>query len=216
MRPNPSSHKRKPSVRSGFTLIELLVVIAIIAILAVVVVLTLNPAELLRQSRDSNRISDLATMKNALGIYVEDQSGVASFSLGSSTTCYNSTPGGATTTYVPNASGTWTSTTTCSTWFSSATSTVSAATGRSISNAGWLPVNFSAISAGSPISVLPIDPVNTDGTTSTKTAGALFYGYATNGSVYKLSAFMESTKYSTGGLSDAETNDGGNNNYVYE
>src|ERR1700690_1366993 len=38
-----SSHK-------AFTLIELLVVIAIIAILAVVVILTLNPAELLRQS----------------------------------------------------------------------------------------------------------------------------------------------------------------------
>ena len=41
--------------RSGFTLIELLVVIAIIAILAVVVILTLNPAQLLAQARDSTR-----------------------------------------------------------------------------------------------------------------------------------------------------------------
>src|SRR6185437_16819322 len=60
--------------RKGFTLIELLVVIAIIAILAVVVVLTLNPAELLRQARDSNRTSDFATLKSALGLYGADVS----------------------------------------------------------------------------------------------------------------------------------------------
>src|SRR5580704_3649915 len=60
--------------RKGFTLIELLVVIAIIAVLAVVVVLTLNPAELLRQARDSNRISDFATLKSAIGLYSEDVS----------------------------------------------------------------------------------------------------------------------------------------------
>src|ERR1700735_5458636 len=58
--------------RSGFTLIELLVVIAIIAILSVVVVLTLNPAELLRQARDSNRVSDFATIKSAMGLYGAD------------------------------------------------------------------------------------------------------------------------------------------------
>ncbi len=58
--------------QKGFTLIELLVVIAIIAILAVVVILTLNPAELLRQSRDSNRVSDFATLKSAIGLYSED------------------------------------------------------------------------------------------------------------------------------------------------
>ena len=49
------------SPKKGFTLIELLIVIAIIAILAVVVVLVLNPAELLRQSRDSQRLSDIST-----------------------------------------------------------------------------------------------------------------------------------------------------------
>ncbi len=46
---------------SAFTLVELLVVIAIIAILAVEVTLTLNPAQLLAQSRDATRISDMAT-----------------------------------------------------------------------------------------------------------------------------------------------------------
>ena len=45
--------------RESFTLIELLVVLALVAILSVVVILTLNPAELIKQARDSNRLSDL-------------------------------------------------------------------------------------------------------------------------------------------------------------
>jgi prepilin-type N-terminal cleavage/methylation domain-containing protein len=52
--------------RHDFTLIELLVVIAIIAILSVIVILTLNPAQLLMQARDSNRISDMSTLNDAL------------------------------------------------------------------------------------------------------------------------------------------------------
>src|SRR6056297_1976317 len=46
----------------AFTLIELLVVIAILSVLAVAVTLILNPAELMRQARDSTRLSDLATI----------------------------------------------------------------------------------------------------------------------------------------------------------
>src|ERR1700719_2922177 len=78
--------------KKGFTLIELLVVIAIIAILSVVVVLTLNPAELLRQSRDSNRLSDLDTLNHALSIYNADQSTGANFNMGSSSVIYVSIP----------------------------------------------------------------------------------------------------------------------------
>src|ERR1700691_308696 len=78
-------------MKKGFTLIEILVVIAIIAILAAVVVLTLNPAELLRQSRDANRVSDMATLTSALSLYNTDQSGASTFSMGSTTTAYPST-----------------------------------------------------------------------------------------------------------------------------
>jgi prepilin-type N-terminal cleavage/methylation domain-containing protein len=203
----------------GFTLIELLVVIAIIAILAVVVVLTLNPAQLLAQSRDSNRISDMATLKSALGLYATDQSGTAGFSLGAPGTCYNSTPGATSTFYTPNASGTWGPATTCTAWFATA-STGSSAFGRSVNGTGWLPVDFASTTSGTPIGALPVDPINTDGTSpgTSKALGALFYGYITNGSTYKLSAFMESAKYSTNGSNDVESNvyDGGINNYVYE
>jgi prepilin-type N-terminal cleavage/methylation domain-containing protein len=64
----------------GFTLIELLVVIAIIAVISVVVILTLNPVELLRQSRDSNRFSDLATLNEAVVIFSEDALGSSNHS----------------------------------------------------------------------------------------------------------------------------------------
>ena len=60
--------------RKAFTLIELLVVIGIIAIIAVVIVLVINPAQLLMQTRDSNRISDMAAMMEALPTYITDQS----------------------------------------------------------------------------------------------------------------------------------------------
>jgi prepilin-type N-terminal cleavage/methylation domain-containing protein len=68
--PPPMKLDRSPRTDSvairptGFTLIELLVVIAIIAILAVVVVLTLNPVQLLAESRDANRVSDMATLQS--------------------------------------------------------------------------------------------------------------------------------------------------------
>src|SRR3989338_3678634 len=60
--------------KKGFTLLELLIVIAIIAILSVVLIVALNPAETLRKTRDSQRISDLSSLKTALGIYVTETS----------------------------------------------------------------------------------------------------------------------------------------------
>ena len=76
----------------GFTLIELLIVIGIIAVLAVVVLLTLNPAELLRQARDSNRVSDLASLNSALSYYLADVSGATYANLVGS--CYFHMTGG--------------------------------------------------------------------------------------------------------------------------
>lgn len=172
--PQPRNRKR------AFTLIELLVVIAIIAILSVVVILTLNPAELLRQSRDANRVSDLSTLNTALGIY--GAQGGTSF--GSSSVIYVSIADPTATSTagdqcqglnLPTApSGT--------TYFCPASSTL-----RNTNSNGWIPVNFSTLSAGSPLGTLPQDPTN-------QTSSNLYYTYSTNGTQYIVTSIPESTK----------------------
>lgn len=59
-------------MRKGFTLVELLVVIAIIAILAGGVVVMINPVQKLRESRDSRRVQDLQTIKQAVDLALTD------------------------------------------------------------------------------------------------------------------------------------------------
>ena len=208
----------KTGKRKGFTLIELLIVIAIIAVLAIVVILSLNPAELLRQARDSNRISDMATIKSALALYLAD---VATPALGTAGNCYVSiaTSAGFA---VPNQGGTWvTGSSSCNSWFSTASTTVNSSS-RSINGSGWIPVNFNAISSGAPIGQVPIDPVNASGTPSctgtspSLSSCALFYGYIISGTTFETSAFMESKKFSHGGSADVETGAGTGNTYVYE
>jgi prepilin-type N-terminal cleavage/methylation domain-containing protein len=177
------------SSQKGFTLIELLVVIAIVAVLAVTVLLTLNPAQLLRQARDSNRTQDLATMKSALSLYLSDAS---SPSLGSSTLCYAHTSSSAAN---------------CTARFSGGTITLSSSL--STAGSGWIPVDFTGISAGAPVSVLPIDPVNNS---------TYYYAYKANDSLktFEINADMESTKFASGGSSDLEGTDGGNSNTLFE
>jgi prepilin-type N-terminal cleavage/methylation domain-containing protein len=168
--------------RRAFTLIELLVVIAIIAILSVVVILTLNPAELLRQSRDSNRLSDLATTQSAISLYNTDQSGSSGYSLGSSTVTYLSTPDpAATTTAGTDCSGLG---------FPSggAFHCAASSTFKKTDGTGWIPINLSTISSGAPLSNLPVDPINS-------TSSNEYYTYQTNGTTFRLVAVPESQKY---------------------
>ena len=167
----------------GFTLIELLVVIAIMAVLATVIVVVINPAELLRQSRDASRLSDLAAMNNALGLLLVDQPSV---SLGTSSIVYvsisDSSPTCANVGLPPLPSG-WN-------YACASTSTFTNANG-----AGWLPANFGALSTGSPLSRLPVDPVNA-------TSSGQYYTYTSAGSLWELVALFESTKYQPKGQTD--------------
>lgn len=121
--------------KKGFTLVELLVVIGILAILAAAVVVVLNPAELLRQARDVQRMSDLDTVKSVVALYL-------------------STVSNPTLTSGPFASATgscYSLVGTCST------------RGFAINN-GWVGVDLTAMtSPPPPISAWPRDPIN-DGT----------------------------------------------------
>ena len=55
-------------MHKGFTLIELLIVIAILAILATTVVLVLNPAQILAETRDGQRLNDMGTLQSAISL----------------------------------------------------------------------------------------------------------------------------------------------------
>jgi prepilin-type N-terminal cleavage/methylation domain-containing protein len=168
--------------RKAFTLIELLVVIAIIAILAVVVVLTLNPAALFQQSRDSNRLSDMQTLTSAINLYNSDQGGTPGYSLGTPGVIYIS---------VPDPTATTTAGTNCSglglfgNYHCAASSTY-----RNANGTGWIPIDFASTTTGSPLSVLPVDPVNT-------TSSGEYYQYMTDGNTFEIAGIPESQKYST-------------------
>jgi prepilin-type N-terminal cleavage/methylation domain-containing protein len=221
--------RKNENSKKGFTLLELLIVIAIIAILSVVLVLVLNPAEMLRKARDAQRISDLSTLKTALAIYT---STITSPQLDGVTGTANDTClGGAGTKTIwvsvnTVAGGGETITDTPNGGFTTFTQGTSSATYTLANGVGWLPVNFTAISGGSPISNLPIDPVNdatitTGSDTSTLaaiTSGALMYRYACKSSplTFEIDARLESAAYGVAGSDDRAAKDGGNNAYLFE
>ncbi len=178
--------------RNSFTLIELLIVIAVIGILAAIVVLILNPSQLLAQSRDTSRIQDLGNINDALGVYTSE----GNTSLGSSHTVYVSIP--------DNTSASCADLNLPALPFGWSYNCVTTSTLRNTDGTGWIPVDFQNISVGSPLSVIPIDPVNSPSLSE-------YYTYTTDGSSYELSAFFESTKYQNTAI-----NSGGGNPYMYE
>jgi len=179
---------------AGFTLIELLIVIGIIVILSVVVILTLNPAQLLAQSRDSRRVSDLSALQSALSLYLAD---VTSPNVASdSTKCYHHASSGPTGASLTSCGGRFTAA------LGNVTTTLLTVTGN-----GWIPVDFTSISSGAPISSLPLDPVN-DAT--------YYFAYAgTSTLTYEINVNLESTKY-TSGAGNLEGTDGGTSSTIYE
>ena len=174
--------------QKGFTLLELLIVIAIIAILAAAVLLVINPGELLKKARDTQRVSDLSSLKSAIGLYLTD---VSSPDLDGSDTCgtnvWFSLVGG---------SG-----------YSGGIYPTSTASATLVDGNGWIPIDFTSISTGSPLASLPIDPTN---------SGTLYYTYACDSTnlTYETDAKLESTYYATS--TDKDGTDGGNASTLYE
>jgi type IV pilus assembly protein PilA len=75
----PTSSKTKASSNKnsqGFTLIEILVVIGMIAILATIVIIAINPARQFAQGRNTQRVSNVDTILNAIGQRIADNKGV--------------------------------------------------------------------------------------------------------------------------------------------
>jgi prepilin-type N-terminal cleavage/methylation domain-containing protein len=174
--------------KRGFTLVELLVVIGILAILTAAVVVVLNPAELLKQSRDAQRLSDFDALRSAISLYLSTASNP---SFGSSTIAYTSGTG---------ATACQALTTGCNTSRIGITK---------IDGTGWVPINFNELTAVGltpPLSALPLDPISNN---------LYYYAGAFTGAsttlYYQLDSKLESTKYSTRMISD-----GGPSTSTYE
>ena len=211
----------KKNKDSGFTLLELLIVISIIAILSVALVIVLNPAETLRKSRDAQRLSDLSTMKTAIGLYLTSAATPTLGNASSNATC-KTTP-----------ATVWGTAGTFKIWYSLASS--SAITDTTLDGSttttpafqvttpaltdgtGWIPINFGSLTGGSPISNIPVDPTNTIANLASVASTDLVYRYACSVTplAYEIDAQLESSAYTTA-PNDLRANDGGNSASYYE
>lgn len=212
----------------GFTLLELLIVISVLAILSVALILVLNPTESMRKSRDAQRINDLGTLKTAIGLYLTETAspdldgavGGCLETAGTTAKIFYSYPTAAAlcaTAVVEglDADGDFDTADFCK---YPATAVVSLVDGT-----GWLPVDLASITGGSPISNMPLDPVNTVGTTTIPDSADLVYRYACQGpvttvdmpsNVFEINAQLESDAYTV--KDNKRVNDGGDNVNYYE
>jgi len=178
-------------MQKGFTLLELLIVIGILAILSTTMIIVINPAEMLKKARDSQRISNLNSLKTAISYYITD---AAIPSIGATNQCFSS-----------NVTG-------C-TCLGLAASTTTAQT---IAGAGWIPINFTSVTGGPPISNLPQDPNASTLITSNPSRYFVYLTSSTTSNTFTLVTNMESTYYSNGGTGNVESTDGGYIATLYE
>jgi prepilin-type N-terminal cleavage/methylation domain-containing protein len=177
--------KNKP----GFTLLELLIVIGILAILSTTVLIVINPVNLLMKARDSRRVSELNSLNKAINVFIVS---LPNGSLGSSQTVYTSLPdtnSDCSSYSLPNLPTGW------------VYHCVTETNLRKVDSNGWIPINFTLLDTGSPISHLPIDPINNS---------SLYYTYTTGGS-FELTSLLENPDHH-----DPAINDGGPCPGVYE
>ena len=199
----------------GFTLLELLIVVSIIAILSVALIFVLNPAETLKKSRDAQRISDLATLKTSLALYASSTSTPYLGSSNSNTGCKATPTSPSTSIFYSMASSTGILSGTPVDGSGGTTVTWSATSSPLTDGTGWIPVNLDTLTGGSPISNLPVDPVNTATSTIANPATYTYrYACSVNPIAFEIDAALESTAYTV--TDNKLISDGGNNPNYYE
>ena len=192
--------------KKGFTLIELLIVIGILAVLATTVLLVINPAQMVKQSRDANRITEINQINKAMLLF--QSFGGSSTNMGTHGKVYISIPD-------PTLAAGQTSDCGYSTGNPLDLPTLGGEYEyqcsnpidyRNIDGTGWIPVDLTSVqsSAGTLFSSLPIDPIN-----STE-IDDFYYTYIVGS--WALSATLESDKY----LTTTAINDGGESDTRFE
>ena len=155
--------------------------------------MSLNPQELIKQSRDSTRLSDLQNLNKSLSWFEADTGGTGF--MGSSSVIYVSIPD---------------TTSTCANLGLPTPPSgysyrcVTAQNLQKTDGSGWIPVNFNQISFGKTLTKLPIDPIN-------QTSTGNYYTYVAGGS-WKLTTRFESQKYTLQHVAQ----DGGPDPALYE
>ena len=201
--------KSQKTLRSSFTLLELLIVIAIIAILSAVVLVVINPSQLLKQARDSDRINDTTQLAKSINYLLIDTMG--SLDMDGpyhSDTCKGETNQTIYTSLIDASS------TTCQTlinegelasppsgWTYHCSTSTEVAT--KTNGLGWLPVNFTQ-AATLQLARLPLDPKN-------QSSNGLYYRYVCNADsqTFDISTIIESKKYQTQAENDGGVADNG-------
>ena len=159
----------KNTFSKGFTLVELLIVITILAALAAAVVVVLNPAELLAQARDAQRLADLTTLRDSTLLILSQLPATNLCAVTTTCTTGHCTPA--------TAPATQPFATTCTLDPDRTTA----------GTTGWMGIDFSLMPGGSPIAVLPVDPVNNT---------IHFYGFRANDMrTFKLVTRLESVRH---------------------
>jgi type II secretory pathway pseudopilin PulG len=180
---------------SGFTIIELAVTSAVIIILAGVLILVVNPVELVKQSRDNQRLTSLSN----LSLYMAGLQG----GLGSASTTYVSIPDPAANSSAGNQCQSLGLPALPSGW---AYHCAGPSYYENTDGTGWIPANLT----GSSFGTLPADPSNSG-------ASGLYYTYTTDGATnFEFTAGVESKKYSEGGSDDKVASDAGKYADLYE
>lgn len=175
---------------SAFTLLELLIVMGVVGILATIAILVLNPTELLKQTKDSKRLSEIQTIDDAIRLYTINSS-VPSY--GTSSVVYLSLPDNTSQTCgsytnLPTLTGGWTY------------ACKPESTYRKVDGTGWIPVDFTSAQINPPLAILPVDPVNNN---------SFYYAYTPP---WVLTTKIASEKY----LSSTAQRDGGSDTNRFE
>lgn len=205
-------HMAGEAGRRGFALIDVAVVTGVVALLGATAAFVLNPADMLKESRDVERITDLGKMNAAMGLLLATSDwrparGVCMELAATSTSplgealwkglgmsvpvprCYQHAPS---------------SVARCEERYEAPISGASSPS-RKNDGSGWVPMNLSRAAGGTLLAEWPIDP---------KEDGINFYSFVcrkdANGLKWEFAAHMESARYAAGGADDAESTDGGN------